>query len=73
MAFVQNNGFMQAAYRQRQKGMHLNAPKAHAGSLAWEMNVALLQFEEATIEPLSRVGHVPLDGKNASEILLISK
>jgi hypothetical protein len=65
MAFVQNNPFMRAAYKQRHQGFSVHPPRARAGSLAWEMDVVLLQFEDATIQAHSRLGKIEWKGKQA--------
>lgn len=62
MTFVQNDPAMWDHYRERYLG-HPKPPAkwvvhAQSGSMAWEMDISLLQFEEATISQASRTGKI---------------
>jgi hypothetical protein len=72
MAFVQNHPSMYAAFKARYSG-HPRPPahwavKRKPGSLAWEMDVALLQFEDAEITPHSRNGSVDWKTKHGAQM-----
>lgn len=65
MDFVQNDSAMFAANKAANGGPRSpqrKASKGKAGSLVWEMNVALLQFEDAEITSGSRSGSIQWQG-----------
>jgi hypothetical protein len=65
MTFVQNSPTMRATYKER-RAAHGHPPaksaiKPKSGNLAWEMDVTLLQFEDAEIVPERNSGTITLD------------
>lgn len=72
MAFYQNDPGMRLRYKERYLG-HPKLPaswvvKDEAGSLAWEMDVTLLQFEDAQIQDASRTGRIEWKVKPSNQL-----
>lgn len=71
MVFKENGAGMHAAFKDRYEGRPKPPAKwvvkRKAGSMAWEMDVAMLQFEEATIRVRSRSGAIRWSTKHKDQ------